>query len=150
MKLIPALILMIIIGASCNNNKKVQQSTIVGTWQLVVATSTEKDSTTSTFNSKQKMIKIINQTHFAFLSHDLHNGKDSEIAWFTAGGGTYTLTDSIYTEHLDYFSDRQWENKKFDFVVKIVNDTLIQQGIEKVEKLGIDHIIIEKYTRVTN
>ena len=96
------------------------------------------------------MIKIINQTHFAFLNHDLNNGKDSATAAFTAGGGTYTLADSVYTEHLDYFVDRQWENNKFEFVVKIVNDTLIQKGIEKVEKLGVDHIIIEKYKRVTN
>ena len=31
--------------------------------------------------------------------------------------------------------------QKFEFVVKIKNDTLIQKGIEKVEKLGIDRII---------
>ena len=150
MKLIWGLISMMVIIASCDTNKKQTQLPIVGTWQLVSATSTEKDGTTSTFNAKQKMIKIINQTHFAFLSHDLNNGKDSATAAFTAGGGTYTLADSIYTEHLDYFVDRQWENNKFEFVVKIVNDTLIQKGIEKVEKLGVDHIIIEKYKRVTN
>ena len=48
-----------------------------GTWQLVAATSTEKDSTKSTFNPDVKMIKIINGTHFAFFSHDLNQGKDS-------------------------------------------------------------------------
>lgn len=67
---------------------------------------------------------------------------------FIAGGGAYTLVDSIYTEHLEYFVDRQWEDNKFEFVVKIVQDTLIQKGIEKVEKLGIDHVIVEKYKRV--
>ncbi len=132
--------------ASCNNKK--QSLPLIGTWQLVSATSTEKDSTKSTFNPKLRMIKIINATHFAFLTHDLTNGKDSAKAAFTAGGGTYTLADSLYTEHLDYFIDRQWENYKFEFVIKIVNDTLIQQGIEKVEKLGVDHLIIEKYIRV--
>lgn len=150
MKLKIGLILMVVIAASCNNNAKQNSLPITGTWELVSATSTEKDSTVSTFNPKQKMIKIINQTHFAFLSHDLNNGKDSVTAAFTAGGGTYTLADSVYTEHLDYFIDRQWENNKFEFVIKIVNDTLIQQGIEKVEKLGVDHVIIEKYKRVKN
>ncbi len=150
MKLKIGLILMMVVVASCYNNAKQNSLPIIGTWELVSATSTEKDSTVSTFNPKQKMIKIINQTHFAFLSHDLNNGKDSVTAAFTAGGGTYTLTDSVYTEHLDYFVDRQWENNKFEFVIKIINDTLIQQGIEKVEKLGVDHIIIEKYKRVKN
>jgi hypothetical protein len=121
---------------------------LIGTWQLVSATSTEKDSTFSTFNPKVQMIKIINPTHFAFLSHDLSNGKDSTTAAFTAGGGKYTLKDSVYTEFLEYFIDRQWEGHKFEFVVKIQNDTLTQQGVEKLENLGIDRIIVEKYIRL--
>lgn len=135
---------------ACETAKKPNDNPLMGTWQLVSATSTEKDSTVSTFNEKVKMIKIINPTHFAFLSHDLNGGKDSTTAAYTAGGGTYTLKDSVYTEHLEYFIDRQWENNKFEFVVKIQNDTLIQKGIEKVEKLGIDHIIVEKYVKVKN
>jgi hypothetical protein len=95
------------------------------------------------------MIKIINPTHFAFLSHDLNGSKDSSSAAFTAGGGAYTLKeDSIYTEHLEYFIDRQWESNKFEFVVNIANDTLTQKGIEKLEKLGINRVIVEKYKRV--
>ena len=139
---------MVILFASCNNEKKQNQLPLIGTWELISATSTEKDSTVSTFNSKVKMIKIINPTHFAFLSHDLNMGKDTATAAFIAGGGTYTLVDSVYTEHLDYFIDRNWENNKFEFVMKIQNDTLIQKGIEKVEKLGVDHIIVEKYKRM--
>ena len=147
MKRTTILLLLVSVFASCNTNK--QPLPLIGTWQLVSATSTEKDSTTSTFNPKLRMIKIINPTHFAFFSHDLTNGKDSATAAFTAGGGTYTLLDSVYTEHLDYFIDRRWENNKFEFVVKIVNDTLIQQGIEKVANLGVDHVIVEKYIRVS-
>ncbi len=127
-----------------------KQSTmsLEGTWQLISATSTEKDATFSTFNSKVKMIKIINNSHFAFLSHDITGAKDSTRAAYTAGGGTYTLKDSLYTENLEYFSDPQWENHKFEFVVKIQNDTLVQKGVEKLEKLGIDRVIVEKYVRV--
>ncbi|WP_435355903.1 hypothetical protein [Emticicia sp. SJ17W-69] len=148
MKLTIGIFLISMVVFSCEN--KQNQPSIIGTWELVSATSTEKDSTVSTFNPKLKMIKIINPTHFAFLSHDLSMGKDSVTAAYSAGGGQYTLKDSIYTEHLEYFSSREWENNKFEFVVKIVNDTLIQKGIEKVEKLGVDHIIIEKYRRVKN
>ena len=150
MKLTIGFIVILVITAACNSDKKQNQVPISGTWELISATTIEKDTTFSTFNAKNKMIKIINPTHFAFLSHDLTAGKDTATATYTAGGGTYTLKDSIYTEHLDYFIDRQWENNVFDFVVKIENDTLIQKGIEKIEKLGIDHIIIEKYKRIKN
>ena len=121
---------------------------IIGTWELVSATTTEKDSTFSTFDPTHKMIKLINASHFAFLNHSITT--DTSAAAFTAGGGTYTLADSVYTESLDYFIDKKWENNKFPFVVKITNDTLIQQGVEKVDKLGIDRVIVEKYKRVGN
>ncbi len=150
MKSIIGLILIAVIATSCKEENKQNLLPIIGTWELISATTTEKDSTFSTFNPKVKMIKIINPTHFAFLSHDLSMGKDSATAAFTAGGGAYSLTDSIYTEHLEYYINREWENNKFEFVVKISNDTLIQKGIEKIEKLGIDHVIIEKYKRVKN
>ncbi|GAA4421524.1 hypothetical protein GCM10023187_57460 [Nibrella viscosa] len=122
---------------------------LIGTWELISATTTVNDSTFSTFDSAHKMIKIINPTHFAFLNHTTNREKDSSATAFTAGGGTYTLADSVYTENLEYFSDKNWENHQFRFVVKIVNDTLIQTGVEKLEKLGIDHVIVEKYKRVT-
>ena len=95
------------------------------------------------------MIKIINATHFAFLNHAVSK-TDSSATRFSAGGGKYTLADSVYTENLEYFTDKAWENNKFQFVVKIAGDTLVQKGVEKVEKLGIDHIIIEKYKRVND
>jgi hypothetical protein len=128
--------------------EKQSTSSLEGTWQLISATSTEKDSTFSTFNPKVKMIKIINDSHFAFLSHDITGAKDSTRAAYTAGGGTYTLKDSLYSENLEYFIDPQWENHKFEFVVKIQNDTLVQKGVEKLEKLGIDRVIVEKYVRL--
>jgi hypothetical protein len=95
------------------------------------------------------MIKIINASHFAFLNHDI-TGKDSSATRFSGGGGKYTLNDSTYTESLEYFTDKAWENHQFSFVVKIADDTLVQKGVEKVEKLGIDRVIIETYKRVKN
>jgi hypothetical protein len=139
--------ILLILGVFCSCDKQSSPS-LEGTWQLISATSTEKDSTFSTFNPKVKMMKIINTSHFAFLSHDITAAKDSTRAVYTAGGGTYTLKDSLYTENLEYFSDPQWENHKFEFVVKIQNDTLVQKGVEKLEKLGIDRVIVEKYVRV--
>ncbi|MEP6931296.1 MAG: hypothetical protein ABI850_14835, partial [Flavobacterium sp.] len=75
MKKALSILILTIIISSCNSDKK--QNTIEGTWRLISAETTEKDSTFSTFNSKTKMIKIINDSHFAFFNHDLNNGKDS-------------------------------------------------------------------------
>ncbi|WP_198175285.1 hypothetical protein [Spirosoma telluris] len=127
--------------------KKESTPPIVGTWELISATTIEKDTSFSTFDPTHKMIKIINPTHFAFLNHAV-SPNDSSATRFSAGGGKYTLADSAYTENLDYFTDKAWENNKFEFVVKISGDTLIQKGVEKVDKLGIDRVIIEKYKRV--
>lgn len=121
---------------------------IQGTWKLLNGTLIEKGDTTSTdYTTATEFIKVINPTHFAFLSHDVHHGKDT-AASFTAGGGTYSLKESVYTEHLEYCSDRQWEGNDFQFTVSIHNDTLIQQGLEKIDSIGVNRINIEKYVRV--
>jgi hypothetical protein len=119
-----------------------------GTWRLVSGTTITKGvSTVTDYTKESTMIKIINDTHFAFLKHDLNSPKDSSNH-FDAGGGSYTLAGDKYTEHLDYYVDRNWEGKTFPFTVSISNDTLIQRGMEKVEQENIDREIIERYVRV--
>ena len=123
---------------------------IVGTWKLLTGTVIENGDTVITDYTKNiSFIKIINDTHFAFLQHDLNKGKDS-AAVFVAGGGKYSLTDSLYIEHLEYCSAREWESNDFSFKIDIRNDTLIQNGIEKVETAGVNRLNIEKYIRVKN
>ena len=120
---------------------------ITGTWQLLKGTLIEKGDTTVTdYTKKMSFIKIINDTHFAFLQHDLNKGKDSAV--FVAGGGSYSIKDSLYSEHLQYCSAREWEGNDFTFTITIKNDTLIQSGIEKVDSAGVNRINIEKYVRL--
>jgi lipopolysaccharide export system protein LptA len=144
-------ILITVLFVSCQSTSKKtgsSASNIQGTWELVSGTTIVKTDTTVTDYTKgQKMIKIINATHFAFLRHDLTKGKDSS-AIFVAGGGRYTLTGDQYTEYLDYCNDRDWEGHTFQFKVSVNNDTLIQTGREKVEEAGVDRIIVEKYSKV--
>jgi hypothetical protein len=124
------------------------RSDIVGTWKLISGTTIEKgDTTVTNYDTDLSFIKIINDTHFAFLNHDLVKGKDTSKAVYSSGGGTYTLKDNTYTEHLEYCSDRQWEGNDFAFTISIKNDTLVQTGIEKVESAGVDRLNIEKYVR---
>ncbi len=119
-----------------------------GSWRLASgATITKGVTETTDYSKNTRMIKIINDSHFAFLKHDLNSPKDS-TNHFDAGGGSYTLKGNQYTEHLDYYNDKNWEGKAFNFTLSMSGDTLIQQGLEKVESEGIDRIIIEKYIRV--
>lgn len=130
-----------------NNSGSKSTAPIIGTWKLISGILIENGDTTVTGYTKNvSFIKIINDTHFAFLEHDLSQGKDSS-AVFVAGGGSYTLTDSLYTEHLEYCNDRVWEGNDFSFVVTVKDDTLIQRGIEKVQEAGVNRMNIEKYVR---
>ncbi len=138
---------------SCNNsgNSSVSKPAalpLTGTWKLITGTLIEKGDTTVTDYTKNvSFIKIINDSHFTFLHHDLNGGKDS-FAVFSAGGGSYTLSGNTYTEHLEYCTARNWEGHDFTFTVAINADTLMQSGVEKIEKEGIDRMNIEKYVRV--
>jgi len=153
MKNFALLLIAISIFTSCtttpkNEAQKENKLPINGTWKLLTGTLIEKGDTTITDYTKgRSFIKIINDTHFAFLMHDLNKGKDS-VAEFSSGGGNYTLNDSNYTEHLEYCNDRQWEGNDFSFTITINNDTLIQQGIEKIDSIGVNRLNIEKYVRL--
>ena len=128
---------------------KTAENPLKGTWQLISGTLIEKgDTTTTDYTRDVQMIKIINDSHFSFLNHDLKKGKDSLAAQFVAGGGRYELNGDQYTEHLEYCSAREWEGNDFAFTVTIQNDTLTQRGTEKVEGTAIDRLNIEKYVRL--
>ena len=139
---------------SCTTNTSAPAelvNSITGTWKLFSGSTIVKDDTVITdYTKDQQMIKIINDSHFSFLRHDLNKGKDSLKAIYSSGGGRYSLTGDQYTEYLDYCSDREWEGHTFNFTVAVKNDTLIQNGVEKIENLGIERLIIEKYIRMKN
>lgn len=155
MKSVIGLVILISSLISCQakndtaTSKETQKETpkaLEGTWKLVKGTLVEKGDTTVTDYTKNiSFIKIINNTHFAFLQHDLSKGKNADSI-FVAGGGKYSLKDSTYTEHLEYCNARAWEGNDFTFTVTINNDTLTQHGIEKVG--DIERLNTEKYVRV--
>lgn len=153
MKPLTRFVLMSILLLSCETSTTIKQpispvQPIIGTWKLIKGMLIEKGDTTITdYTQNTSFIKIINATHFAFLQHDLTN-KDSATG-FAAGGGKYSLQDSVYTEHLEYCSARNWEGNDFPFTIHIHNDTLVQSGIEKVESSGINRMNIETYVRLS-
>ncbi|ANH83873.1 hypothetical protein A8C56_11385 [Niabella ginsenosidivorans] len=148
MKILSLAVIYILLLASCKN--PVQQSAenpLQGVWKLITGTTIEKKDTLVTDYQKGKsFIKIIQGRHFAFLGHDLNKGQDS-MAFFSSGGGTCTVKDSTYTEHLEYCNARDWENNDFHFIYKLNKDTLLITGIERIDSIGINRINIEKYIR---
>ena len=151
------LCLSLFISVACSVNKGTTKpnglttlSPIQGSWKLISSqTIVNGDTTLIDYTKDFEGIKIINDTHFSFFQHDVKKGRDS-AARFTSGGGKYLLRDNAYTEFLEYCSDKNWENNKFDFTVKIKNDSLIQTGIERVPSLQVDRVIIETYVRANN
>jgi len=139
------LIISTTMSCTAKNNGDVIKSNkipIAGTWQLIIGTVIDKGDTSVTDYTKNvSFIKIINDTHFAFLQHDLNKGKGADSVFAS-------LIDSSYIEHLEYCSDRNWEGNNFTFTIKIKNDTLVQSGVEKVDSAGINRINIEKYIRI--
>jgi hypothetical protein len=140
---------------SCNNvqpssiTATSEKTNIQGTWKLIEGVTIEKgDSVVTDYTKGKSFIKILNATHFSFMGHDLDKGKDTAAVFFSSGGGRYELKDSNYTEHLEYCNAREWENNDFHFTVSIHNDTLVQQGIEKIDSIGVNRINIEKYVRL--
>ena len=150
MKIVFIIISTVLLSCETNTKNKELKNTlpIAGTWQLISGTTIEKGDTTVTdYKNNVSFIKIINDTHFAFLKHNLTKGKDSSAS-YDSGGGSYSLKDSLYTEHLEYCNEREWEGNDFTFTITIKNDTLTQSGIEKVENAGVNRLNIEKYVRL--
>jgi len=147
-KLVVFSIAMLAMSANKKDDPKQSALPLIGTWKLISGTTiTKKDTVVTDYTKNQKMIKIINKTHFAFLRHDLESGKTKDSA-YESGAGTYTLSGNHYTEYLEYCNYREWEGKKFSFTISIKNDTLTQRGLEKVEEANINREIIERYVRI--
>jgi hypothetical protein len=147
---IAALIGLLAVSCISRNNPGIAKPSlpITGTWKLITGTVIDNGDTTVTNYLKDlSFIKIINDSHFSFLEHDLKKGND-DAAIFVAGGGRYTLNDNQYTEHLEYCSDRVWEGNDFTFTATIRNDTLTLRGIEKVETAAVDQLNTEVYVRL--
>jgi len=139
---------------SCKENTHAADTSdanqIQGTWKLVSNIIITKGDTTIAYPVKGKeevMLKIYNDSHFSFFTHDTKQGKTKDSV-FTAGAGTYKLTGNDYSERLEFCNLREWENHDFNFKLKIQNDTLVQRGVERIDSLNVNREIIETYVRL--
>lgn len=151
-KAVMAIFITILIAASCREEIKPKEkiklsqedsSPIEGTWKMTYAEIRENDSIEVKDLSSTDFIKIINRSHFAFFNQERGTNEN-----YTAGAGTYTFDGSKYVENLDFINFADYRGHTFSFEVEIKGDSLIQQGIEKIEASGIDRYILEKYIRI--
>ncbi len=129
-----------------------------GTWELVEARYTPADPGFSL--AKQRQIKILNKTHWAFLSQDRSPalpasggdaGQSAAAPGFSAGGGTYQLDGDTYTEHIEFFVVPKYVGTSITFKVKWDGDEWIQTGTLPLKALGMsDHDVElqERYRRI--
>jgi hypothetical protein len=102
-----------------------------GVWQLVSGKSDGQ-----AYPASAREIKIITKGHFAFLSEEargvkeLKTAADSLQAFRTmgAGGGTYKLQGTTYTETLDYFADPAYVGRSISFTCRTEGDRFFQTG----------------------
>ena len=137
---IPICLLLV---ACTQTEKKKEVHPVVGSWQLVYAHIEQNDSIEVKDLENSSFIKIINDTHFAFL-----NQVPETREGFYGGAGTYTLVGDEYAEILEYVGNPVLRGHEFSFKVEFKGDTLIQSGVEKVEAAGMDRYIVEKYLRI--
>jgi hypothetical protein len=134
---------------ACKPTSEQPSNKLVGSWQLLSSVYIKKDTIIHNDLPGTSMIKILNDTHFAFMQHTMNRTDTTGI--FGGGGGTYTLKDNQYTEHLEYCSARAYEGNDFEFTIEFHGDTLVQSGIEKLKEIGAGEEnmqLVEKYLRI--
>src|ERR1700757_4704921 len=101
MKLLPFIVFGAMALAACKQTAPATiasaESPLNGTWRPMNSKSIVKKDTTDTSPKKGiEDLKIYNDTHFTFFSH---NTDKSVPASYDSGAGTYTLKGENYTEH---------------------------------------------------
>jgi PhzF family phenazine biosynthesis protein len=154
LKLAMMLLICTVLYSSCKQSSQAKDTPaagqISGSWRLVSNVIITKGDTVIAYPVKGKdqvMIKMYNDSHFSFFTHDTKQGKTTSPV-FDSGAGTYKLAGNNYSEHLEYCNYREWENHDFNFKLSIRQDTLVQRGIEKIDSLNVNREIIETYVRL--
>jgi hypothetical protein len=103
----------------------------VGVWELVSG-KTDSVPYAATLHAR----KFITKSHFAFISRDDNAVKDLKtpadtlafLQSLAAGGGTYTLQSTIYTERPDFYPDPAYIGRDLPFTCRTEGDRLYQTG----------------------
>lgn len=138
-----------VLFVACTSQTPPAENKVKGSWKLISSVYIKKDTIIHNDLPGTSMIKILNDTHFAFMQHTVD--KADTTGMFSGGGGTYTLNGNHYTENLEYCSARGYEGNAFEFTIEFHGDTLVQEGVEKLKEIGAGEEnlhLVEKYLRL--
>lgn len=100
---------------------------VQGSWELVSVTTDGQAQQMGQW----RQIKLVTGTHYAWVgqatdaaTQPLQSVADSLAAYRTRGfgGGTYQVSDSTYTERLEYFFMPDWVGREITFSCRVVGD----------------------------
>ena len=137
-------ILFLGISFGCNT---MEQSPIVGTWQLDYSKSIAGDTlffeAPGTVGVDQ--IKMWSENYFIFVGH---YELDTSIL-DSGGGGTYTLEGNRYEEFIKYYTSGNAVGATVKMLLEIRNDTLIQTWpVDENGEVDSANYRIERYIRL--
>lgn len=102
-----------------------------GTWELVSGVYTNAEGSVTKVDASQvRAIKVLNPTHFAFLTVSAADGK-----FIRAGGGPYRIEGARYSETVRYASAPTMIDETYDFSYTVDGDTWHHSG-----RLGQGHL----------
>lgn len=112
MKNVINIILAVAVSFSVNANENI----FSGTWTLVSGEYIDHEGNLINYETLNlKSLKVINETHFSFVSM-------SGDKFWSSGAGTFTLTDNEYIESPTYTSFNSPKGKKYVFKYRIEGD----------------------------
>jgi hypothetical protein len=112
---------------------KSKLSPLIGTWQMVSAVFTTKDTTIMHDSSTIRQIKIVSPERFMFIVM-----KKSNDSLMQAATGRVAFSGKTYTEIIEHSNIESISGKSYRFTVNIVGDKWFHRG--KVEQWNIDEV----------
>jgi len=109
------IVLLLAFGAAAAADDSVPG--IVGTWEFVSATETAADGSTTKFTEYDlRSTKILNETHFCVVT------RNADGSFRHSNLGPYRLEGHLYTEILEYSTDRRWTGAHVVYSYRIEGD----------------------------
>lgn len=118
------LVSVLVLGTATAGCTGVPSNALVGTWELVSFAYTTGDSTTRGDTTQMRSLKILNSTHFAWLTIAPGGAR-----FVGAGSGRYQVHDSTYTEASQYASQADHVGQTYQFRFRVEDDRWYHTGM---------------------
>ena len=119
------IVLLLVAGCASNPHP------LVGTWEMVSNDGRWLDLSDDPAAAAHRNVKVLNETHFAF-GHLLPDGT------VNAGGGRYSLSDSNYTEVIDYHFVPRLVGMTIEFDYRLEDDLWYHSADSEVDGVRIE------------